>query len=158
MVEAEMRKLFLSDINPDLSERTLRSEVAQLVHDEVLRAEVQVKQDKNGRKATGVIHFATWNAAARAKSTLRRHARPPISFSSVTDYKEHTLHESGCAMFSACFVLLVLTSVIFLASGLSLKTEQPMIAFTEQPMHYLDANVLRAGRHSRGGEDQWGAC
>ena len=40
-----MRQLFLDDINPDLSERDLRNEVAQLVHNEVLRAKVHVKQD-----------------------------------------------------------------------------------------------------------------
>ena len=164
-VEEWMCKLFLDDINPDLSEATLRREASQYVRDKVLRAKVEVKHEKNDRKATGVLYFATWNAAARAKSSLRQE-RPPFvmlggrPLHSVKDYKELKLHQMMCMecwMCKSCACLLFLSSIIFLCSGLELKTEQPMIAFTQQPMHYFDANVLSSGVSYTCG-DLWGGA
>lgn len=160
MVDAEMCKLFLGNINPDLTPETLHSQVSALVQD-VGSAEVHIKTEKDGRKtASGVVRFATWSSAARAKSRLLRHheLRLPLGGRTdytVRDYREKELDDSKGLMFCACFMLIVVPLGIFFSSGLSLNTEQPMIAFTEQPVDYLNANVLSSGVSYTCG-DHWG--
>ena len=105
---------------------------------------------------TYVNHLkAVESAAAKVSAARGPPTNKGTNAADAAEYKEQMLSESGCGMFGACFVLLWCAGVIFLTSGLSLKTEQPMIAFTEQPMQYLDATVLSSGVSYTCG-DIWG--
>ena len=152
--EEKGHKIFLWEINPNMSGAALQSEVKPLVRDEVFYAEVQVHEEgeQKVRKGTGVVHFATWNAAARAQTALKG---PPIARiggralhsveNGVERHKKRELADAGSKMCLAIALCVGIPLLIFLKSGLSLTTEQPMVAFTEQTMLYFDAGVLSSG-------------